>query len=124
MPRGLNLRPHILTALGNPSCERTYGQTISGKTSGHGSRAKSGSRLLLWLVDGFNPNVAWLELSECCGLCSHGVNPNSGVGVETRVTQNSVPGEAAAHGKEESKNEAEHPLIPPCYLLLLWDSLS
>lgn len=61
VPRGLNLQPHILTANENPSCEHTYGQAISGKTSGCGSRAESGNRLFLWLVDGFNPNVAWLE---------------------------------------------------------------
>lgn len=106
VPRGLNLQPHILTTNENPSCEHTYGQAISGKTSGCGSRAESGNRLFLWLVDGFNPNVAWLEHLECCGLCSHGGNPNSGVGAETQVTQNSVPGrrETAAHGKEECKN--------------------
>lgn len=32
VPRGLNLQPYILTAHGNPSCEHTYGQAISGKT--------------------------------------------------------------------------------------------
>lgn len=92
MPRGLSLEPHILTAHGNPSCEHTYGQAISGKKSACGSRAESWKRLFLWLVDGFNPSVGWLEHLECCGLCSHGVIPNSGVGAETQVTQSSVPG--------------------------------
>lgn len=53
--------------------------------------------MFLWLVEGFNPNVAWLEHSECCELCSHGVNPTSGVGAETQVTQNSVPGRRQQH---------------------------
>lgn len=92
MPCGLNLEPHMLTAHGNPSCEHTHGQAISGKNSACGSRAEFGKRLFLWLVDGFNPNVGWLEHLECCGLRCHGVIPNSGVGAETRVTQSSVPG--------------------------------
>lgn len=74
--------------------------------SGCGSKAESGNRLFLWLVDGFNPDVGCLEHSECCGLCSHRVNPNRGVGAETQVTQNSVSGMRQQHmGKKSVRME-------------------